>query len=182
MQRLDVTDFATPVNTVDALRVGDGTRLVIAATRRLRAARLPVRQHLHDRNQAGREAAAGAAGPEGIHRRAPDPELPGHRDARRAAAAGGHQRPEHGHQRHGRRQRHAAPAERAVGSGARHRHAHQGSRHAPGRQRHVHRARRRNRRAREGTARPRARKCSSWRRCAPNTCRSTTRRRATSRR
>ena len=32
LQRLDVTDFATPVNSVDALRVGDGTRLVIAAT------------------------------------------------------------------------------------------------------------------------------------------------------
>jgi type IV pilus assembly protein PilQ len=32
MQRLDVTDFATPVNSVDALRVADGTRLVIAAT------------------------------------------------------------------------------------------------------------------------------------------------------
>jgi type IV pilus assembly protein PilQ len=32
MQRLDVVDFATPVNTVDALRVADGTRLVIAAT------------------------------------------------------------------------------------------------------------------------------------------------------
>ena len=28
---LDVTDFATPVNTVDALRVGDGARLVITA-------------------------------------------------------------------------------------------------------------------------------------------------------
>jgi type IV pilus assembly protein PilQ len=32
MQRLDVTDFATPVNTVDALRVGNDTRLVIAAS------------------------------------------------------------------------------------------------------------------------------------------------------
>ena len=32
MQRLDVTDFATPVNSVDALRVADGTRLVIAAS------------------------------------------------------------------------------------------------------------------------------------------------------
>jgi type IV pilus assembly protein PilQ len=31
MQRLDVTDFATPVATVDAMRVADGTRLVIAA-------------------------------------------------------------------------------------------------------------------------------------------------------
>src|SRR5262245_50874157 len=32
MQRLDVTDFATPVNSVDALRVSDGARLVIVAT------------------------------------------------------------------------------------------------------------------------------------------------------
>jgi type IV pilus assembly protein PilQ len=32
MQRLDVTDFATPVNSVDALRVADGTRLIIAAS------------------------------------------------------------------------------------------------------------------------------------------------------
>ena len=32
MQRLDVVDFATPVSSVDALRVGDATRLVIAAT------------------------------------------------------------------------------------------------------------------------------------------------------
>jgi type IV pilus assembly protein PilQ len=32
MQRLDVADFATPVSTVDALRVADGTRLVIAAS------------------------------------------------------------------------------------------------------------------------------------------------------
>lgn len=32
MQRLDVTDFATPVSSVDALRVADGTRLVISAS------------------------------------------------------------------------------------------------------------------------------------------------------
>ncbi len=32
MQRLDVNDFGTPVNSVDALRAGDGTRLVIQAT------------------------------------------------------------------------------------------------------------------------------------------------------
>ena len=32
LQRLDVADFATPVNTVDTLRVGEGTRLVITAT------------------------------------------------------------------------------------------------------------------------------------------------------
>jgi type IV pilus assembly protein PilQ len=32
LKRLDVIDFATPVNTVDALRVGDDARLVIAAT------------------------------------------------------------------------------------------------------------------------------------------------------
>jgi type IV pilus assembly protein PilQ len=32
MQRLDVADFATPVSTVDVLRVADGARLVIAAS------------------------------------------------------------------------------------------------------------------------------------------------------
>jgi type IV pilus assembly protein PilQ len=32
MQRLDVTDFATPVSSVDAMRAADGTRLVIAAS------------------------------------------------------------------------------------------------------------------------------------------------------
>ncbi len=32
MQRLDVVDFATPVNTVDAMRIADGARLVIAAS------------------------------------------------------------------------------------------------------------------------------------------------------
>ncbi|HEU4655096.1 MAG TPA: type IV pilus secretin PilQ [Steroidobacteraceae bacterium] len=32
MQRLDVGDFATPVSSVDAMRVADGTRLVIAAS------------------------------------------------------------------------------------------------------------------------------------------------------
>ena len=32
MQRFDVTDFATPVQNVDALKVSDGSRLVISAT------------------------------------------------------------------------------------------------------------------------------------------------------
>ncbi|HTE43274.1 MAG TPA: type IV pilus secretin PilQ [Steroidobacteraceae bacterium] len=32
MRRLDVVDFATPVNTVDVVRVGDSTRLMITAT------------------------------------------------------------------------------------------------------------------------------------------------------
>ena len=32
LRRLDVVDFATPVTSIDTLRVGDGTRLVIAAT------------------------------------------------------------------------------------------------------------------------------------------------------
>jgi type IV pilus assembly protein PilQ len=32
MKRLDVIDFATPVNTIDVMRVGDDTRIVIAAT------------------------------------------------------------------------------------------------------------------------------------------------------
>lgn len=33
MKRLDVMDFATPVKTIDSLRVGSGTRIVISATR-----------------------------------------------------------------------------------------------------------------------------------------------------
>lgn len=32
LQRLDVVDFATPVSSIDALRVGDGARLVISAS------------------------------------------------------------------------------------------------------------------------------------------------------
>src|SRR5690606_33127304 len=32
LERLDVVDFATPVNSVDAVRVGDGARVVIAAS------------------------------------------------------------------------------------------------------------------------------------------------------
>ncbi len=32
LRRLDVVDFATPVSSIDTLRVGDGTRVVIAAT------------------------------------------------------------------------------------------------------------------------------------------------------
>jgi len=32
MRRLDVVDFATPVNTVDVVRIGDSTRLLIGAT------------------------------------------------------------------------------------------------------------------------------------------------------
>lgn len=32
MRRLDVVDFATPVNVIDAVRVGDSTRLLISAT------------------------------------------------------------------------------------------------------------------------------------------------------
>ena len=58
MQRLDVTDFATPVNTVDVVRIGNGARTRDCCFGRLRAACLPVGQHLHDRNQADREAAA----------------------------------------------------------------------------------------------------------------------------
>ncbi len=77
-------------------------------------------------------------------------ELPGHRHARGAAAAGRRQRPEHRRQRHGQRQRDAAPAERALGPGARHRAAHQGPGQAPGRQRDHRRARRGTGLAREG--------------------------------
>src|SRR5205807_2637751 len=73
----------------------------------------------------GRQRPGGAAG---VHRRAPHAELPGHRDARGAAAAGRRQRPEHRGERLGERQRHPAAAECAVGPGARNRAAHQGGR------------------------------------------------------
>ena len=108
--------------------------------RRLRAGRLPDRPRVRARAEAGLEGRSRGAGEEGIQGRAPDAQLPGHRDPRGAAAARRDERPEHRGQRHRAGQRHAAPAERAVGPGARHRAAHQGPRQAPRGQRHLRRA------------------------------------------
>ena len=153
-RRYDVTDFATPVSSFDVTHHAERRAYRRSRDRRLRTARLPERPRLRARAApAGQDRGGGRPGQEGIPRRAPDAQLPGHRDPRRAAAAGRNQRPEHRGQRHGAGQRHAAPAERAVGPGARHRHAHQGPRQAAGRQRHLRRAGRGTRGAREADAR-----------------------------
>jgi type IV pilus assembly protein PilQ len=126
VKRYDVVDFATPVNFVDALRVDGSSRLVINATGRLRAARLPVRRPVRHRGPPQR-APKGAGAEE-------KKEYTGERltlnfqdiDVRAVlqlladTAARTSSSPTRC------RQRHAAPAERALGPGARHRAAHQG--------------------------------------------------------
>ncbi len=69
MKRLDVTDFATPVLTVDALRANRNARLVVSAADRVRPSRIPDRQPVHSRAQA-----AGAEGRRGdLGRLQPEP-------------------------------------------------------------------------------------------------------------
>ncbi len=104
---------------------------------RVRAGRLPDRPRVRARAEADLQGGRRRRGEEGVQGRAPDAQLPGHRDSRRAAAARRDERPEHRGERHRAGQRHAAPAERAVGPGARHRAAHQGPRQTPGGQRHL---------------------------------------------
>ena len=108
------------------------TRASCSTPRAIRAARLPVRRPVRGRGAAGARKAAARSGrrQEGLQRREAVAELPGHRHPRGAAAAGRRQRPEHRGQRLGQGQRDAAPAERALGPGARHRAAHQGPRQA----------------------------------------------------
>ena len=160
-----------PVAPLRRRRFRDAGQLVRRGRARLRGARIVVaatgdfeqlayqtdREYVLEVRPRAKAAVADPA-QEGIQGRAPDAQLPGHRDARGAAAAGRDQRPEHRGQRHGAGQRHAAPAERAVGPGARHRAAHQGPRQAPGRQRHLRRARPRSwRRARSSCSSRRSR-------------------------
>ena len=103
MQRLDVTDFATPVFTVDALRANRRHAPVIAAAADYE--QVAYQSDNHSRSSSSRRRASAAARAAairtGIHGRAPHAELPGHRDARGAAAARRFQRPEHRRQRHG---------------------------------------------------------------------------------
>ncbi len=151
MRRYDVMDFATPVQTVDALRVDGSSRLVISAQGDFeQLAYQSDNQYTIEIKPSTKRAAA--RGEEGIHRRAPDLEFPGHRRALGVAAAGRHQRPEHRGQRFGDGQPDPAPAKRALGSGAGHRAAHQGAGQAPPGQCHHHRPDRGTRRAREGRA------------------------------
>ena len=94
-RRLDVLDFATPVSTIDVLRAGGDTRLVIAASGSYEelayqsdnvfTRRDPA--EVVEAEEGTGQADAVQPGP-GVHRRTPDAELPGHRNARGAAAAG----------------------------------------------------------------------------------------------
>ena len=140
MRRLDVNDFATPVTTVDTLRTNLDTRIVISAEGKYeQLAYQSDNEFTIEINPAPDESQAEVQpvlGEQGIRRSAPDAELPGHRDARGAAAAGRDLGQEHRGIGHGAGQRNAAPAQRTVGPGARHRHDDQGSRHAPERQCH----------------------------------------------
>ena len=156
MRRLDVTDFATPVFTVDALRANRDARLVVTAAAAVRPGRVPVRQpRLRSSSSPGRGRST-AAQPGSFDE---DREYTGERltlnfqDIETRAVLqllADIERPEHRRQRHGAGQRHAAAAERAVGPGPRHRDDHEGPRHAPQRQRDHRRAGGGNRRPRAG--------------------------------
>ena len=116
---------------------------------------LPDRHPVHRRGEAGqgRPEPPGAELHPGLRGREALAQLPERRSARGAAGDRGLHGPEHHHQRHGGRQPHAAPEGRALGPGARHHPAGQGTVEAQERQRGADRADRRARR--QGEARPR---------------------------
>lgn len=146
IRRFDALDFATPVSTFDVMRADDGTRIVISANGDFEQLAYQSDDQYVVEIQPARKAQAAAE---------EKPTYTGERltlNFQDIETRVGEQ-PEHRRQRLGLRQRHAAPAERALGPGARHRAAHQGPRQAPHRQRHHHRAVGRARRAREGRAR-----------------------------
>ena len=108
----------------------------------LGAFRLPDRQPVHPRS-ARRPGGSEQAGPgrqARLQGREAVAQLPERRSALGAAGDRRFHRPQHHHQRHGRRQPDAAPEGHPVGSGARHHHADQGPRHAQERQRRSDRA------------------------------------------
>ena len=125
MRRYDVMDFATPVQTVDAVRVDGSSRLVISSQGDFeQLAYQSDNQYTVEVKPSTKRT--GRRGEEGIHRRAVDLEFPGHRRSFGIAAARGHQRSEHRRQRFGLRQPDSASAKCSLGSGARYRVAHQG--------------------------------------------------------
>jgi type IV pilus assembly protein PilQ len=125
MRRYDVQDFATPVLSVDALRVENSSRLVISAQGDFEQLAyqsdnqytIEIKPSLKRANAEEKKEYTGER---------LTSELPGHRRALGAAAVGGHQRPEHRGERFGDRQSDPASAECALGSGPGHRVAHQG--------------------------------------------------------
>ena len=150
MRRYDVMDFATPVQTVDAIRVEGSSRLVISAQGDFeQLAYQSDNQYTVEIKPSLKRAARRKRR---SNRRASDAELPGHRCPFGIAASGRYQRPEHRGQRFGDRQFDPAAAERPLGSGPRHRAAHQGPGQAPPGQCDHHRSDRGTRRPREGRA------------------------------
>ena len=153
-RRYDVVDFATPVSSFDVTSTPTGARIVVAATGDYEQLGYQSdRDYVLELRPRVKSAVAADPGKR---------EYKGERltlnfqDIETRAVLqllAETQRPEHRRQRHGAGQRHAAPAERAVGPGARHRHAHEGPRQAPGRQRHLRRAGRGTGGAREAAAR-----------------------------
>ncbi len=119
-RRINVVDFATPVQTVSALQQGENVRLVIE----------PKGQWEHNAYQSESQfvvevkpvtAEESGKGEEGsLRRREALAQLPERRSARGAERDRGFHRPQHHHQRHSGGQHHAAPEGRALGPGARH--------------------------------------------------------------
>ena len=182
MKRYDVVDFATPVTTFDATRFGNSTRIIVTASGDFeQLAYQTDNQYVIEVRQRAARHGRGRGEGQGLHGRAPDAQLPGHRRAPGAAAPRRHQRAEHRGVRLGQGPRDAAPAERPLGPGARHRAEDQGPRHAPQGQRDPGRPAEPSWRPRKRPSSRRRRTSRNWRRCAPSSSRSTTPRRPRSR-
>ncbi len=87
-RRYDAADFATPVSGFDVVRVGDGVRLAITATGDFEQLAYQSDDQYVVEVQPARKSAQKADDKRRLHGRTPDIELPGHRNPRRAAAAG----------------------------------------------------------------------------------------------
>ncbi len=87
MRRYDATDFGTPVTGFDVTRQGDGARIVVDAQGDYEQLAYQSDDQYVVEVAPRRKAASCPGRQAAVHRRAPDAELPGHRDARGAAAA-----------------------------------------------------------------------------------------------
>ena len=161
---LNVADFATPVQRIDARADGAGTKLVLATNGNFesmayqsgneyvveivpRAARRQVGGNGQRRRHGEQRPGPRLQRPPG------DLQLPGRAGAHRPAADRRGIQPQRRRLRHGVGQRHAAPDQRAVGPGAGHRPARQGPGQAPRRQRGVGRPAGGDRQVRTGEGR-----------------------------
>ena len=171
MRRYDATDFGTPITAFDVVRAGNGTRIVINATGDYEQLAYQSDDQYVVEVQ---PRAQGAVAQEDKREYTGERLTLNFQDIETRAVlqlladASGQNIVVSDSVRG---QRHAAPAERAVGSGARHRAAHQGPRQAQAGQRHHRRARRKSSRRARRPSSPRRRTSRSSRRCAPSSCR-----------